>query len=661
MDGEKMTASRVTYSSTRDINCDGLHTFTSTSHTDCKKARDEASEECCNAAFAERDHRPRRDRAGKLIQGGKQTMAAPLGFVRRLRALQRIVPPKAARAVTFSLLLRLTKAISPKLRRPRYRCVIPPKARASIDAVGEFISVQPLQEAAYYLSCVYAVLCDPADRRELAMYFTPPSLARHIIESAAQAAGSLSHLRFMDPACGGAAFLLPTVMTLRDTLRARGASAHDIVRAINRQILGIEKDGTLAELSRQFIRLALADELVASGLALGPIIKVGDALHLFAQHQLPRVNILLCNPPYRKIGASELIWYRKRFPEMISGQPNLYTMFMRVAADIVIPGGLMALLTPTSYFSGPTYEPIRRRLGRRCALLRIDLIHERDNFFLGVEHDVGALLARSRLSSPVRQTPEVFAWDEHNGWSTLGPISVPKDGRPWHLPRDASTARALITSRTATGSLTQYGYKARVGVYVWNRDERRPRKARPHGRDRDRAVPVIWATQIGQDGIFRHICKSAKEKRARFILLRPNDRRGVVEQDAVVLQRTSSRAQSRRLVAAALPRGFAQKYRGFVAENHVIILEPTVSRPLISQRTLVRLLNSAFMRDLYSTTTGTTAVTISGLHSLPLPDANVLKTLLKQHRDIGQAIPNAFAPLGTLGRGRHASAQATAS
>lgn len=570
-------------------------------------------------------------------------MAAPLGFVRRLCALQRSVRPTAARAVAYFLLRQLAAQRAPRLKMRRYRCQVPAHARKLLDGIADFLIARPLDEAAYYLSCVYAVLCDPDERRELAMYFTPPALARHLVESVALETPSFTRLSFLDPACGGAAFLLPAVVTLRDLLRKEGAPAHEIIRAVNRQVFGIEKNPVLAELAQQFIRIGLAQELTKCRVKLRSIVKVGNALHLYARQQIPRVNVLLCNPPYRKIRADELSWYRRRFPDVIAGQPNLYTMFMHAAKELVAPGGVIALLTPTSYFSGPTYEPIRTEYTRDCAILRVDLIHERDNLFLGVEHDVAALFARPRLTRPAEQSPEVFGWNETDGWTSLGSVALPKDGSPWHLPRDKSTAQALAKSKITTSSLAEYGYKARIGVYVWNRDTRRTRKRRPrHKKDRKNAVPVIWARQIGQDGVFRFVSRSAKEKRARYILLRPGDRRGVVERDCVVLQRTSSRAQRRRLVAATLPRGFAKKHGGFVGENHTIILEPTSGRPPVPLKTLARLLNSEFIRDLYSTTTGTTAVTAAGLRALPLPDPHTLKGLLAHRRGLEEAIRAAF-------------------
>src|SRR5262249_46019109 len=159
-----------------------------------------------------------------------------------------------------------------------------------------------------------------------------PALARHILEAVrdTMSRSTFAGLRFMDPACGGAAFLLPLVVSLREQLRASGASARDIVATINGQVVGIEKDAVLAELSRQFIRLALAAELIATKQDIGALVRVGDALDLYVQKALAPANVLLCNPPYRKIAASELIWYRNHFPQLIAGQPNLYTMFMRI-------------------------------------------------------------------------------------------------------------------------------------------------------------------------------------------------------------------------------------------------------------------------------------------------------------------------------------------
>src|SRR6185312_13371156 len=168
----------------------------------------------------------------------------------------------------------------------------------------------------------------------------------------------------------------------------------------------------------------------------------------------------------------------------------LYAIFMHAALRLTEPGGVIALLTPTSYFSGPSYEPIRRMYTRRASIERVDLVHERDNLFLGVEHDVAALIAHRRVTTPLQQKPIVAAWNEQDGWTRVGAVAVPKGGAPWLLPRDAATSRALVTAKRTTWSLKDYGYQARVGCYVWNRDKRKKISSWPRDRRRAQTVPV---------------------------------------------------------------------------------------------------------------------------------------------------------------------------
>jgi hypothetical protein len=79
----------------------------------------------------------------------------------------------------------------------------------------------------------------------------------------------------------------------------------------------------------------------------------------------------------------------------------------------------------------------------------------------------------------------------------------------------------------------------------------------------------------------------------------------------------------------------------------------------VPRRTLVRILNSEFIRDLYSTTTGTTAVTKAGLTALPLPNPHALKGLGAGQRTRERAIRTGFGARYTIVRGDRAHAKAT--
>jgi adenine-specific DNA-methyltransferase len=71
-------------------------------------------------------------------------------------------------------------------------------------------------EASYWLSSVYALWAGDAHRQKFAVFFTPPSLTKRLLDDLADAGVSFSRCKFIDPACGGAAFLAPIAQRIRD-------------------------------------------------------------------------------------------------------------------------------------------------------------------------------------------------------------------------------------------------------------------------------------------------------------------------------------------------------------------------------------------------------------------------------------------------------------
>src|SRR5262249_33064125 len=92
--------------------------------------------------------------------------------------------------------------------------------------------------------------------------------------------------------------------------------------------------------------------------------------------------------------------------------------------------------------------------------------------------------------------------------------------------------------------------------------------------------------------------------------------------DAVILQRTSNRRQKRRLIAAIVRQRDAIGGRGFVTENHTIIVVPDPARrqrlPLC---TVCRLLNTAAVDSRFRRISGSVSVSTKALRELPLPAA----------------------------------------
>ncbi|WP_053958222.1 BsuBI/PstI family type II restriction endonuclease [Sulfobacillus thermosulfidooxidans] len=91
-------------------------------------------------------------------------------------------------------------------------------------------------------------------------------------------------------------------------------------------------------------------------------------------------DIAIANPPYFKVGIDSQ--YAQIMGRYVKGQPNVYFMFMAVAAELLRPGGQLVFITPRSYLSGLYFERFRHEFFTIMVPDRIHLFESRKNIFL---------------------------------------------------------------------------------------------------------------------------------------------------------------------------------------------------------------------------------------------------------------------------------------
>jgi adenine-specific DNA-methyltransferase len=291
----------------------------------------------------------------------------------------------------------------------------------------------------------------------------------------------------------------------------------------------------------------------------------------------------------------------------------------------VQPGGGLVFVLPTSFVAGPYFAGLRQEILDRAQVLRIDLHEQRESLFVDAIQDV-CLLTLHRHESDRRNTlrSNTYALGVINASGPrklLGSAQASPGGEPWMLPVPGCS-RPQMTGHSRQLKeqmfvIADYGYRTRVGKVVPTRERQRLRTKRG-----ERSVPLIWASDIRPDGRFvfgsGRQCGNAtwyeppSEGVAHYTTHRP----------AVLVQRTSNRDQRRRLNAAAVPSSFRKEHRarGFIGENHVIILEATSNKPPISPKTLATVLNSAVTNERFSAVCGTFSISAKLLERLVLPD-----------------------------------------
>jgi adenine-specific DNA-methyltransferase len=283
-------------------------------------------------------------------------------------------------------------------------------------------------------------------------------------------------------------------------------------------------------------------------------------------------------------------------------------------------------------------------------LLRIDLHGQRDNLFIDAVQDV-CLLSLCRHGAEGKPA----AGDTRNyllgvidaeGNHTLGSASVSDGGEPWTLPvpnRKAQQSALSFASNDGSGfTVSDYGYQIRVGKVVPTREGERLHKKKGKG-----TLPLVWASDIRPDGTFAFANGRRRGNEPWYVPPTPVIAYAA-RRPSVLIQRTSNRDQRRRLNAAAVSSAFlhTHRHRGFVAENHVIVLEALTLNPLVPPRKLAAVLNSAEANLRFSAVAGSFSVSATILGRLLLPDPKELPDMRK--RDFAALLAKAFGPIDAV-------------
>jgi len=511
----------------------------------------------------------------------------------------------------------------------------------AVISFSSWLSQQPFNEAAYWLATSYAHWVGDHVRNERSLFFTPPRLADRVITNLVKQGGSLTDQHWHDPACGGAAFLVPVAQRMCIALQEEGYSAFDLLRQIEQKLTGNDLDPALLDLSTSFLEMALYEQIQLSEYMPSFRLFQGDGL-TSNTIELLRPHVIACNPPYRKLKSHEVVSYRSKHGEVIEGQPNVYGLFIHRTMQLAHIPGLIGLLTPTSFLSGTSFSKLRTKLLMDTDALQIDMLSDRSSMFIGVEQETAITILRTKPTQAiVSAKTQVMVLTQKGDFQTVGRYVLPNSGKPWSIPRAAKDADLLRCAEKATFRLSDYGYVARVGPLVAYRDTRHRSASGGKTESTHVDVPLVWATDIAPDGKFEHGRENRHSRTSSFVRFVSLSDPSVLTQAVVLLQRLTSSDQRARIVAAAVPAAWVRKHGGFVCENHVIVLQPTGENALPTTM-MAALLNTSTVNRVFRSISGASNVAVSELNELPLPDPRIFLHCDEKRSDFTELVTAAY-------------------
>ncbi len=487
-------------------------------------------------------------------------------------------------------------------------------ARELAEGIGSEAAALPLLEGCHLLTSLYTTLLPNKERSARGAYYTPPALTRRLLDLATEGGTDWASARVLDPASGGGAFLLEAAARMRAALK--GSEPAFILAQLGTRLRGFELDPHSAWLSQAALEILLSDLSWTSGRPAPTCVRVCDTLE---KTPTAKFDLVVGNPPYGRVALT--VAQRNRYSRSLYGHANLYGVFTDIALRWTRPGGVIAYLTPTSVLGGQYYKALRQLLAAEAPPVVIDFVHARRGVFEDVLQETLLALYRKDGEQGPFDVHYLTVDNECEAQLTKnGKVGLPENAAsPWLAPREPAHVELIKAAEGMGSRLSDWGYSVSTGPLVWNRFRLQMRSRPAPG-----LHPLIWAEAVTADG--RFIFRAEKKNHTPYFKTEPGNQWLVVDQSCVLVQRTTAKEQSRRLIAAELPQSFIDEYGGVVVENHLNMVHAS-GKPKVSPAAVAAILNSDVVDQIFRCISGSVAVSAFELESIPLPSASALASI----------------------------------
>jgi adenine-specific DNA-methyltransferase len=364
---------------------------------------------------------------------------------------------------------------------------------------------------------------------------------------------------------------------------------------------------------------------------------VSEPVSLFAPGLVrPAFDAIITNPPYFKIAGDSP--HAALFRALVHGQPNIYALFLAVAAGTLRPGGALVAITPRSFCNGLYFRGFRHWFLERMTLRHAHLFESRKDAFreAGVLQE-SLITLTTRLGAPAHRVTMTTSYGREDLTSPrriqLPAARVIDDScgdMVIRLPADDIDARIMAIVESWPLRFADHCLKVSTGPVV----SFRAREFLVHGARERGTVPLLLVHNVR---LFRTEWPLPQNgKPAAFRVAPDSEKMLVPTLNYVLLRRFSAKEERRRLTASCFLRKHFRSKR-VALENHLNYVYHA-ERELTEDETfgLAGLFNSVLLDRYFRMLSGNTQVNATELRTLNFPDLAIVREIGRGIRALGQ-------------------------
>jgi adenine-specific DNA-methyltransferase len=497
------------------------------------------------------------------------------------------------------------------------------------------INIEPLEgelpaDFADRLGVQYSTDASRDRKRKKGQFFTPPVIARFMGGLADSAKDSV---KILDPGVGTAILSCALVEKLTakfGKIRAIEVTAYETDEEIlthAEKALGYLGDWLQSKGIEFRFKIIAKDFIVENG----QVFEDTRTIPFINKPQPEKFDYIICNPPYFKLSKEDM--RTKVSQRIISGQPNIYALFMAAASRLINKDGELVFITPRSFASGNYFKAFREFFFSNVKVDRIHLFASRNQTFSRDDVLQELIIIKG---SPLKHNggePEVLVSASH-GTKDLDSLSVKtypqsqlidlgSDEKILHMPVTEAEDNVINLFKTWKHKMRDYGIEISTGRVVAFRVRKFIRERYENGKVL--LAPLYWLHNVTKMNIEWPVHKPGK---GQYIeICKGSDPVLIPNRNYVLLRRFSAKDDRSRLIAAPHFANPAEpEYIG--VENKLnYIYRPKGDLPRDEVIGIAALLNSKLFDTYFRTFNGNVNVSATELREMPLPPLDTIREI----------------------------------